>query len=46
MAVSAGWLRRFRYGPVEWVLRWLTNARRPAFVVPAVEDRPATVPQP
>ena len=32
MAVSALWLRRFRYGPVEWALRWFTNARRPAFV--------------
>ncbi|GAA3918522.1 DUF418 domain-containing protein [Actinoplanes auranticolor] len=46
LVVSAVWLRRFRYGPVEWVLRWLTNARRPAFVVPAVEGRPATVPRP
>ncbi|GIH96876.1 DUF418 domain-containing protein [Planobispora siamensis] len=23
------WLRRHRYGPAEWLLRWLTNARRP-----------------
>ncbi|MEE6260450.1 DUF418 domain-containing protein [Plantactinospora sonchi] len=34
LTLSALWLRRFRYGPVEWVLRWLTNARRPAFVAP------------
>jgi uncharacterized protein len=32
LVLSALWLRRFRYGPVEWVLRWLTNARRPALV--------------
>ncbi|MET8909425.1 DUF418 domain-containing protein [Micromonospora sp. NPDC004551] len=31
LAASAWWLRGFRYGPVEWALRWLTNARRPAF---------------
>ncbi|GII04899.1 DUF418 domain-containing protein [Planobispora takensis] len=23
------WLSRHRYGPAEWLLRWLTNARRP-----------------
>jgi uncharacterized protein len=32
LAVSALWLRAFRYGPVEWALRWLTNARRPAML--------------
>lgn len=26
---SAWWLRRHRYGPAEWALRWVTNARRP-----------------
>lgn len=31
LAVSAVWLRRFRYGPAEWFLRWLTNGRRPAW---------------
>jgi uncharacterized protein len=41
LAASALWLRRFRYGPVEWALRWLTNARRPAFVVPS-QHRGAT----
>jgi uncharacterized protein len=34
VAGSALWLRRFRYGPLEWALRWLTNARRPALLVP------------
>lgn len=29
LAVSAWWLRRHRYGPAEWLLRWVTNARRP-----------------
>ncbi|MEU3167511.1 DUF418 domain-containing protein [Streptosporangium sp. NPDC006930] len=27
---SLWWLRRHRYGPVEWVLRWFTNWRRPS----------------
>ncbi|MGW4846357.1 DUF418 domain-containing protein [Nocardia brasiliensis] len=31
LVVSAVWLRRYRYGPAEWILRWLTNARRPAW---------------
>jgi len=31
---SALWLRWFRYGPAEWGLRWLTNARRPALTAP------------
>ena len=26
--LSVVWLRRFRYGPVEWVWRWLTYGRR------------------
>ncbi|MBB2911153.1 uncharacterized protein FHS43_002418 [Streptosporangium becharense] len=33
-AYSRLWLARYRYGPVEWWLRWLTNGRRPAFVRP------------
>ncbi|WIV59900.1 DUF418 domain-containing protein [Amycolatopsis nalaikhensis] len=33
LAGSAWWLRRFRYGPAEWLLRWITNARRPAWRV-------------
>ncbi|MFE9582790.1 DUF418 domain-containing protein [Nocardia sp. NPDC006044] len=31
LAVSAVWLRRYRYGPAEWLLRWVTNGRRPAW---------------
>ncbi|MET9211739.1 MULTISPECIES: DUF418 domain-containing protein [unclassified Nocardia] len=27
--VSAIWLRRYRYGPAEWLLRWITLGRRP-----------------
>ncbi|MFJ6199828.1 DUF418 domain-containing protein [Micromonospora sp. NPDC092111] len=46
--LSALWLRRFRYGPVEWALRWVTNARRPAFVAPSAGCRPevSVVPTP
>lgn len=29
--VSTLWLRPFRYGPVEWLWRWATWARRPEF---------------
>ncbi|MFC8386789.1 DUF418 domain-containing protein [Nocardia sp. NPDC057272] len=29
--VSALWLRRHRYGPAEWILRWVTIGRRPAW---------------
>ena len=32
MAASAAWLRRFRYGPVEWVWRSLTLGRRQPFL--------------
>lgn len=39
LVLSALWLRRFRYGPVEWALRWLTNARRPALVTPTTTPR-------
>ncbi|MEV0700837.1 DUF418 domain-containing protein [Saccharopolyspora sp. NPDC050389] len=31
LAASAWWLRRHQYGPAEWLLRWITNARRPAW---------------
>ncbi|MFI6518636.1 DUF418 domain-containing protein [Spirillospora sp. NPDC050679] len=31
VALSAWWLRGHRYGPAEWALRWVTNARRPAW---------------
>ena len=39
IAVSPLWLRRFRFGPAEWVWRSLTYGRRPSFAarVPAVE---------
>ncbi|WP_280270131.1 DUF418 domain-containing protein [Nocardia wallacei] len=30
LVLSALWLRRFRYGPAEWVLRWITIGHRPA----------------
>ncbi|MGK3200314.1 DUF418 domain-containing protein [Amycolatopsis sp. MEPSY49] len=33
LAASAWWLRGHRYGPAEWLLRWITNARRPAWRV-------------
>lgn len=26
---SAWWMRRHRYGPLEWLLRWFTNGERP-----------------
>jgi len=29
-AMSAWWLRRHRYGPAEYLLRWFTNWRRPS----------------
>lgn len=29
IALSTAWLRRFRFGPVEWVWRWLTYGRMP-----------------
>jgi uncharacterized protein len=28
---SDWWLARFRYGPMEWLWRWATYGRRPAF---------------
>ncbi|MFE9955019.1 DUF418 domain-containing protein [Micromonospora sp. NPDC005299] len=37
LLISTVWLRRFRYGPAEWALRWLTNARRPAFLNPSAD---------
>ncbi|MET0290125.1 MAG: DUF418 domain-containing protein [Pseudoxanthomonas sp.] len=32
---SAWWLARFNYGPVEWIWRWLTDGKRPAWRRPA-----------
>jgi uncharacterized protein len=40
LAVSRLWLRRFSYGPVEWVLRALTIGAWPAM------RRPAALPPP
>lgn len=31
LALSAIWLRWFRYGPAEWILRWITTAHRPTW---------------
>ncbi|GAB3842755.1 DUF418 domain-containing protein [Dactylosporangium cerinum] len=31
LPVSAWWMRRHRYGPVEWLLRAVTNAEWPAW---------------
>ncbi|WP_084161760.1 DUF418 domain-containing protein [Nocardia sp. BMG51109] len=45
LALSALWLRRFRYGPAEWVLRWITIARRPVLLErpgPPARDAPGT----
>jgi uncharacterized protein len=30
LKVSEWWLRRFRFGPVEWLWRWMTYGARPA----------------
>ena len=29
---SPWWLKRFRYGPAEWIWRWATYGKRPGFV--------------
>lgn len=31
LAASAWWLRRYRHGPAEWLLRWVTNGSRPGW---------------
>lgn len=31
LASSQWWLARFRFGPMEWLWRWLTYGQRPAF---------------
>lgn len=31
LVASSWWLKRFRYGPAEWVWRWATYGVRPAF---------------
>lgn len=35
LVASALWLRAFRYGPAEWILRWITNGHLPALRAPA-----------
>lgn len=35
VALSHVWLRHFRYGPMEWLWRWLTYGRMPALRAPA-----------
>lgn len=34
VALSTLWLRYFRYGPVEWIWRWLTYGKRPPMLLP------------
>ncbi len=31
LIMSPIWLRHFRFGPLEWIWRWLTYGKRPAF---------------
>jgi uncharacterized protein len=38
-AASAWWLRRFQYGPAEWVWRSLAYGRRPPFRRPEADMR-------
>lgn len=38
---SHWWLARFRFGPMEWLWRWLTYGERPAFRSPVVTAQPA-----
>jgi uncharacterized membrane protein YeiB len=33
--LSHWWLARFRYGPMEWLWRWMTYGARPALRLPA-----------
>ena len=33
--LSHWWLARFRYGPMEWLWRWMTYGTRPALRLPA-----------
>lgn len=41
LAVSRWWLHRHRYGPVEWLLRAVTNAARPRRTAPTDRGRSA-----
>ncbi|SFK81066.1 DUF418 domain-containing protein [Lysobacter sp. cf310] len=40
LAFARGWFARFRYGPVEWLWRWFTYARRPALRRPVLPALP------
>ena len=35
IVVAQLWLRKFRYGPLEWLWRWAVYARRPPFRAPS-----------
>ncbi|MFG1709069.1 DUF418 domain-containing protein [Nonomuraea sp. M3C6] len=37
---STLWLRRYRHGPLEWLWRWATWARRPPLLDLANRPRP------
>lgn len=34
LTASTLWLHHFRYGPAEWVLRWITNGQKPSWRQP------------
>jgi uncharacterized protein len=41
-AISRWWLARLRFGPAEWLLRWMMTARRPSTALPAASPGPRT----
>lgn len=41
IAFSHWWLARYRFGPMEWLWRWLTYGERPAFRRPIGTAQPA-----
>ncbi|MEV6140148.1 DUF418 domain-containing protein [Nocardia sp. NPDC051990] len=41
LALSAIWLHWFRYGPAEWILRWITNAHRPTWCATRLNSNPS-----
>jgi uncharacterized protein len=36
LALSALWLQRFKYGPMEWLWRWMTYGQAPTMRQPAL----------
>jgi uncharacterized protein len=40
IVLSHAWLARFRYGPMEWLWRWLTDGARPVFRCSAHSSAP------